>query len=395
MISVAEATGLIHQHLYRPAKERIKIEHTEGRVLAEPIKADRDLPPFDRVAMDGVAIQYRSYEEGWRAFKIEGIQPAGQPRLTLKDPNNCIEAMTGAMLPIGCDTVIPYENLEVSREIAKMKVEALEKGQSIHPRAQDAKRLDILLNPGRLITTAEISMFASVGWLEAEVYAFPKVAVISTGDELVGVHDKPLPHQIRRSNSHALQAALTTLRCPSDIFHLTDHYNTMEKELQKIFINHEIIIITGGVSKGKFDLVPEVLKSIGVEQHFHQVSQKPGKPFWFGSSKKQIVFALPGNPVSTFLCFYRYIKPWILQSNGIEKPFESAVLGEDFTFKTDLTYFLQVKIKNESGKLMAYPIQGGGSGDFANLLNVDGFIELAGGKNNFKAGEAFPYIPFR
>ena len=255
--------------------------------------------------------------------------------------------MTGAMLPIGCDTVIPYENISVAREIATMKVEALEKGQSIHPRAQDAKRHDNLLMPGRLITTAEIALFASVGWLEAEVYAFPKVAIISTGTELVDVHDKPLPHQIRRSNSHALQAALTTLRCPSDIFHLTDHYNTMEKELQKIFINHEIIILTGGVSKGKLDFVPDVLKEIGVEQHFHHVSQKPGKPFWFGSSKKQIVFALPGNPVSTFLCFYRYIKPWILKSNGIEKPFEKTILAQDFNFTTDLTYFLQVKIKNE------------------------------------------------
>ena len=127
MVSVSEATGLIQQHLYRPAKERIKIEHTEGRVLSESIKADRDFPPFDRVAMDGVAIQFRAYEEGWRAFKLEGIQAAGQPRITIKDENNCIEVMTGAMLPIGCDTVIPYENLTVARGIAKMNVESLEK----------------------------------------------------------------------------------------------------------------------------------------------------------------------------------------------------------------------------------------------------------------------------
>ena len=395
MVSVTEATALIQQHLYRPAKERIKIDRVEGRVLAEAIKADRDFPPFDRVAMDGVAIQFRSFQEGWRAFKTEAMQAAGQPRVTLKDENNCIEVMTGAMLPIGCDTVINYENISIVSGIAKMKVETLEKGQSIHPRAQDAKRGDTILGPGIRISPAEIALLAAVGRLEAEVFAFPKTAIISTGTELVDIRDSPLPHQIRRSNSYALQAALTTLSCPADLFHLTDNRNILERELLKIFSDHELIILSGGVSKGKFDFVPEVLESIGVTKHFHQVNQKPGKPFWFGSSKKQIVFALPGNPVSTFLCYYRYIKPWLLKSVGMEKTSDFAVLAADFSFSPDMTYFLQVKITNESGKQVAVPVPGGGSGDFANLKDVDGFIELPTGRSDFKSGEAFPYIPFR
>ena len=238
-------------------------------------------------------------------------------------------------------------------------------------------------------------MLASVGWLETEVYAFPKVAIVSTGNELVEIHAKPLPHQIRRSNSYALRAALSSMACDANLFHLTDDRNTMERELAQVFSKHDVIILSGGASKGKFDFVPDVLESLGAQKIFHEVSQKPGKPLWFGATKKQVVFALPGNPVSTFLCFYRYIRPWLLKMMGVEMPIQTAILSEDFTIKTDLTYFLQVKVRSEYGKRMASPVQGGGSGDFANLKAVDGFLELTAGKNEFKAGEAFTYIPFR
>jgi len=134
---------------------------------------------------------------------------------------------------------------------------------------------------------------------------------------------------------------------------------------------------------------------LGVKKLFHEVSQRPGKPFWFGAARKQVIFALPGNPVSTFLCFYRYIKPWLLKSMGAETPVAYARLGKDFSFIPPLTYFLQVKIKNENGTLLARPIEGGGSGDFANLKDVDGFLELPADRYDFREGEVFPYIGFR
>ncbi len=394
MISVAEATAIIQQHLFRPEKGRIDLENAEGRILSEPIKADRDLPPFDRVAMDGIAIRFESFQEGWRDFKVEGVQRAGQPRLTMKDPNNCIEVMTGAMLPIGCDTVIRYEDVSITNKIAHVKIDA-QKGQSIHPRAADAKRGDTLLEPGILISPAEIALIASVGRAKTEAYLGLKTAVITTGDELVDVNQVPLPHQIRRSNAHMIQSALVSMGTRSDLFHLTDDRNKMEKELIKVFVDHNVIIMSGGVSKGKFDFVPEVLESLGVNNLFHQVSQKPGKPFWFGVSKRQTVFALPGNPVSTFLCFYKYIKPWILKSMGLENPPMFAVLASDISFKQPLTYFLQARVKNEQGVLTAYPQEGGGSGDFTNLTKADGFVELPLEKDVFKKGDVFPFIPFR
>lgn len=396
MVSVSEATRLIRQQVYRPGTERIKIEDAVGRVIAETVKADRDFPPFDRVAMDGIAIAYAAIEEGWEGFRVEGLQPAGKPRLTLKNDKNCIEVMTGAMLPIGCDTVIRYEDVTVVHDMAKLKVKTITRGQSVHPRAQDARRGDIILTPGTVLSPGEIALLATVGRLETDVYRYPKTAIVSTGDELVDIHDSPLPHQIRRSNSYALCSALISLGCRPDLFHLKDDRNGMERELGKLFGKYELVILSGGVSKGKFDLVPAVLEALGVRTIFHRVSQKPGKPLLFGTTENQVIFGLPGNPVSSFLCFYRYIRPWLLQTMKIPSPQEFAEMAEPFGNKaTDLTYFLQVRVKNEQGKLLAFPIPGGGSGDFANLKEVDGFVEIPEGQTGCRAGEVFPYIPFR
>ncbi len=396
MVSVAEASRLIQQQFYRPGMERIRIEDAEGRTLAETIKADRDFPPFDRVAMDGIAVSFQAVEEGWEGFRVEGLQPAGKPRLTLKNDKNCIEVMTGAMLPIGCDTVIRYEDVTVVHDIAKLKVKNINRGQCIHPRAQDAKRGDVILSPGTRLSAGEIALLAAVGRLETDVYRFPKTAIISTGDELVDIHDSPLPHQIRRSNSYALSAALNSMGCNPDLFHLKDDRNAMERELGKLFGKYEVIILSGGVSKGKFDLVPAVLQSLGVNTIFHEVSQKPGKPMFFGTTAKQVIFGLPGNPVSSFLCFYRYIQPWLSTMMLHPQPSASAVLAEPFEVKAkDLTYFLQVKVRMEEGRLLAMPIPGGGSGDFANLKEVDGFLEIPASKTQCSAGDSFPYFSFR
>ncbi|MFM8912899.1 MAG: molybdopterin-binding protein [Flammeovirgaceae bacterium] len=176
---------------------------------------------------------------------------------------------------------------------------------------------------------------------------------------------------------------------------MPDDKTTLEIELRGIANHHDVIILSGGVSKGKFDYVPQVLGSIGIEKHFHQVAQKPGKPFWFGSRDNTFVFGLPGNPVSTYLCCYRYILPWLWRSLGAEITQQHAVVAEDYMFKPPLTYFLQVKIKNDNGRWMAYPRTGEGSGDFANLVEVDGFLELPAEKQGFEKGQPYRFIGFR
>ena len=395
MISVKEASSIILSHLWTSQPESVELAYSTGRILAESVKSDRDFPPFDRVSMDGIAIAFESFRSGRTQFMIKGIQPAGAPRLKLKNAEACLEVMTGAMLPEGTDTVVRYEDVVVENDIAKITITGIDRHQNIHSQGQDAKQNQQLLSSGLKISPAEVALLASVGKSKVQVFSFPKTAIISTGDELINIDQTPQFHQIRRSNDTALEAALIELGCPSSKFHLTDSKELLKQRLTTIFDDYELIILSGGVSKGKFDFVPEVLESLGVKKIFHQVNQKPGKPFWFGASGKQTVFALPGNPVSTYMCFYRYIKPWLMKSLGVEVSTSHAILAKDFTFKPTLTYFLQVKIRNESGKLMAYPGPGGGSGDFANLKQVDGFLELPSERSDFKIGESFPYYSFR
>jgi len=394
MVSVEEAEKIILSHLFKPAEEKVSLERANGRTLAEEINADRDLPPFNRATMDGVVIAFKSFENGQRDFIIKGIQAAGQPQQTLIDHAKCFEIMTGAPLPKGTDSVIQYESIVIENKVAKVSG-SVEKNQNVHRQGSDAKQGEVLLSKGFKISPAEVAMLASVGKSEVSVIKYPTAAVISTGDELVEVHQTPLPHQIRKSNSYMLAAALDELGCKADLFHLIDDEKEIKEKLAAILSKYELIILSGGVSKGKFDFIPQALESLHVKKLFHQVSQRPGKPMWFGQSEKNTVFGLPGNPVSTFACFHRYVKPWLTKSFGNQRQKQSAILAEDYSFTPKLVYFLQVKIQNENGKLMAYPFSGGGSGDFANLKDVDGFLELPLNQSEFQKGESFPLILFR
>jgi molybdopterin molybdotransferase len=396
MVTVEEATSIVLENCYTPHAVSVLITEAVGRTLAEPIKADRDFPPFDRVSMDGIAIRFEEWERGRREFIIEDTQAAGQSQKELKNEVNALEVMTGAMLPAGVDTVIRYEDLDMSDGKATIVSDQVQRGMNIHNQGQDAKTQEILLEPGIIISPAEIALLASIGQSNVDVLSFPKAAIVASGDELIEIESTPEPHQIRRSNTYAIQAAMRELHWPGTQFHLADNKDFLRDSLSAILADHDVVIVSGGVSRGKFDYVPQVLEEIGVRKLFHQVSQRPGKPFWFGTTKRQkIVFALPGNPVSTFMCFHRYIKPWLMRGFGHPYGAIGAILGADFTFEPALTYFLQVQVKNEAGKLVAYPKAGGGSGDFANLKQVDGFMELPMGKSAFAAGETYPLIPFR
>ena len=396
MVSVSDATAIIFDNLFRPEIRHVNVEDSTGKVLAETITADRDLPPFNRVSMDGIAIAYSQWLKGQRTFPITAVQAAGEEQKKLNDDSLCFEVMTGAVLPAGCDAVVRYEDLEIKDSMATILTDVVGPWQSVHLQGADARKEEELLQPGQLLAPSEVALLSSVGKSIVRVFSYPRIAIVSTGDELVDIRDTPLPWQIRRSNSYALQSAVREIGGDAACFHLEDEKTAMAKSLRKILDDHDVLILSGGVSKGKFDFVPEVLEGLGIKNLFHHVSQRPGKPFWFGASGTgKVAFALPGNPVSTFMCFYRYVRPWILKSLGTEYGHLSAILEKDYFFAPPLTCFLQVTVRNESGRTIARPIPGGGSGDFANLKNVTGFLELPLEKNDFKAGEVYPYISFR
>lgn len=396
MISVQQASAVILSHVYKPGIVQVPLTKSVNQVLAKPISADRDFPPFDRVTMDGIAIRQEAWKNGQKKFVIEAIQAAGEARKKLQNATHAMEVMTGAMLPEGTDAVIRYEDVNVEGNEVTIEVDQITPWQSIHRQGQDARAEEVLLNPGMILSPAEVALLASVGKTEVDVYAYPKAAIVSSGDELVEVSATPLPHQIRRSNTYAIEAAMRTLNWEGKQFHMPDEKQILKNTLAQILAEHDVIILSGGVSQGKFDFIPAVMEEIGVQKIFHQVSQRPGKPFWFGvSNEGKVIFALPGNPVSTFMCFYKYVRPWLLTSLGVENKSNEAFLAKDFSFPPKLTYFLQVRVKNEGGKWMAYPDAGGGSGDFANLKKTDGFLELPAEKTGFMAGEVFPFISFR
>jgi molybdopterin molybdotransferase len=395
MISVAQALQTVLNSFQDFGVEEIPFVKSVGRILKEEIVADRDFPPFNRVSMDGIAIAFQQFKNGQRAFKVEGIQAAGSEQISLQDAESCIEVMTGAVLPNNANTVIRYEDITIENGVATINTNAVNDGQNIHNKAKDGKFDDILIYQNTKISAAEIGVLATVGKSFVKVARQPKVMIVSTGDELVGVDEIPLEHQIRRSNVFTLVSLLERLSIPSETAHITDDKPILKSKIESYLQENDVLLFSGAVSKGKYDFLPEVFEALDVEKLFHKVAQRPGKPFFYGQTNTCSVFGFPGNPISTFVNCLAYFYPWYYKSVGIETNQETAVLGEDVSFKPSLTYFLQVKLESENGKLVAFPITGNGSGDLASLVNTDAFIQLPSDKMEFKKGEAFPILKYR
>lgn len=392
MTTVEEAEKLVLAQIRDYGTQSLPFEQALGYALAEDLKADRDLPPFNRVTMDGIAVKYEAIESGISIFRIKATQAAGDEPVQINSADECIEIMTGAVLPASVDTVIRYEDVEIISGSASLHTRDIKKGQNLHLQGVDKKQNDVIATSGQLVSPAIISVAASVGKTHLLVKSMPRVVVISSGDELVDVHETPLPYQIRKSNSYTIKAVLKQHGINADILHIPDEPTITKEKIQYCLQNYDVLLLSGGISMGKFDYVPQALEESQVEKLFHKVAQRPGKPFWFGRHNNDaLVFAFPGNPVATFMCLHRYFLTWLNATRGLPaKTPTYAVLGKDFTFQPALQYYLQVKlISNEQGQLIAMPVEGNGSGDFANLADTEAFLELPLEKNNFKAGEVF------
>ncbi|HTM90770.1 MAG TPA: molybdopterin molybdotransferase MoeA [Flavisolibacter sp.] len=393
IISVEEAEIIILSQKRDFGTETVSFRDATGRILAQDIIADRDLPPFNRVAMDGIAIHYQAFEKGIRTFRIGATQAAGEEPKNIEAIDECIEIMTGAALPLTTDTIIRYEDLELEKGKAILQTEDVKEGQNIHWKGSDKKKNEVLVPATCTITPAVIGVAASTGASELVVKKLPKIAVLSTGDELVEIEEKPSPYQIRNSNAYYIEAVLRQHALHPVLLHLQDDEKMIQQKLKQTLAENDVLILTGGVSMGKFDYVPKVLKQLSVQLLFYRVQQRPGKPFWFGSYEQKLIFAFPGNPVSAFLCLHRYFLPW-LNNNLHTSKTVYAILDQDVEFKPSLTYFLQVKLNvNEEGKVLAHPIKGNGSGDFSSLTEAGAFIELPSDKQFFKRGEVYKIWP--
>ncbi len=395
MITTSEATQAIAAAMPAFATETVPLAEAQGRVLHEAVAAERDQPPFDRVTMDGIAVQFELLASGEHRFTIQGTQHAGDPRQSLDAADHAIEIMTGAVLPANSDCVIPVERIEVLDGVATVEdAYESERRQFVHRQGSDYSAGHEVLSAGRTITPMDIAIIASCGMENVQVSSQPIVRVISTGNELVPPGKPVETHQVRLSNGPALVAMFKQqgyLETADE--HLLDEPELLRKRLAEILDESAVLVLSGGVSMGQADYVPQVLDELGVKVIFHKISQRPGKPMWFGIGPgKQAVFALPGNPVSSLVCCRQYVLPALLQASGREIPaVETAVLAEDATFNSQLTCFLPVRLESgDGGQVLATPVPTNTSGDFASLSGTDGYVELALELNEFPAGTTVP-----
>jgi len=385
MISVRQAEHIISGAAKPFPIGSCAVKRACGRILREDITSDRDQPPFDKALMDGIAIVFAAWKKGERSFLLEGVIAAGQPGAGLKDRSHAVQIMTGAVVPKGCDCVIPIEQARINGGTAYLKEGIRPKpGQFIRRRGTDAKKGAVVLSKGMRLDPPRVGAAVSVGRQYVRVSKQPRVAVIATGDELVDIGRPIKTHQTRLSNSYSLQGLLVSSGlAKADIVHLPDDENILLANIRGILKKYDIVILSGGVSAGKFDYVPQVLKQLGVKVLFHKVAQKPGGPFWFGTTKTgKPVFALPGNPASTLVCAYRYVMPYLAKAAGAEVKKESIAVKGLPVLRSPLTRFLPVK----DGKV----VPTGGSGDFAALAKAEGFIEYDANKRTLR-----PYFSWR
>jgi len=391
VLTPAEADVLIGQTLQCLPIESLPLAQCAGAVLRENIYAERDQPPFDRVAMDGVALASPAAAGAGRSFPIQATQAAGDPPLTLAAPQNCIEVMTGAVLPGGCDCVVPVEEVTLVQGQAQLSARArAEPWRNVHRRGSDTRQGALLVTAGVKLRAPEIAIAASAGMARIRVSSQPMLAVISTGNELVEPGEPVLAYQIRRSNAYAIVSALREhgfQRVADD--HIPDDAQQLRARLRFHLETHDVLVLSGGVSMGRFDLVPKALEELGVRTIFHKVAQRPGKPLWFGAAPSgAAVFGLPGNPVSTLVCFTRYVLPALLGSLGHSAlAAERIALGAPVTVTPPLTHFLPVRLEQDDwGRAWAMPAPTNGSGDFTALAGTEGFVELPPGPNTYPKG---------
>lgn len=397
MITVEEADQILAREQQPLTEETISFENASGRVLREPIKADRDLPPYDRIMMDGVVMSSAGWAAGHRYFSISGLQLPGVPPLTLNDPATCIKAMTGAVMPKGCDIVIPREEYEETTEGITIKTDFLaEPERFLHRKGSDHLSGEVLISPGQQLGPNEIAVVASCGRKTIVVTRKIRVSIIDTGDELVKVGDPIKPHQIRRSNAHALAAASSkesyataqSTYCPDD-------RDMIKDVIGETLETSDLVLLSGGVSKGERDYVPKVLAEHGVERCFHWVKQWPGRPLWFGRHPSgPMVFGLPGNPLSALTCFHRYVKTALRQLAGAEPAKQQhAALAEATTHPSPTTAFLPVSLSaGKAGALEAVPRRPQNSGDFVSIVGTDGFVQLPAEQDKFPIGFVARYF---
>ena len=389
LITPLDAEEIALTDLPQLGSEEIPLERSHGRILAQDLHADRLLPPYNRVMMDGIC--FRQADLGNKpCLELSGVHAAGDPPPGPLAPGHCWEIMTGACLPPDCDTVVPYEQITRDAHHVTFELDQAVPARFIHAAGSDHARGDLLVASHRRIDSRIAAVAATVGATALRVLKRPRVAVFTTGDEVVEPSRTPAAHQVRQSNAASLQAALPKLGAELvHSQHLPDDPEATTTAV-RAHLQSDLILFCGGISKGKYDFVRPVIESLLGAPAFHGVAQRPGKPlaFWAGPPP---IFALPGNPMSVQVTFHRYAGPFLLALQKQQSPVRSVALASELRFDAPFACSMPVLLHQREATLLAEPAPLANSGDFASAIESDGFVELPACRNEFPPGTVLPF----
>lgn len=384
MIEFEYAVKVTIEKALIPVTEIVNFVNSRGRILAEDVFSDISMPPFDKSAMDGYACRYEDLQNELEVLEV--IAAGTAPKFKI-GKNQCSKIMTGAMVPKGADTVIIVENVEII-DSNHVRFTQSNTSRNICYLGEDLKKGDLVMSKGELLTSRHIPVLASVGKTNVSVYKKPKVGILVTGDELKEPDETLSPYQIRNSNAYTLISLLNEVQIEPVYYGiLRDNPDEAQKLFQNAIEENDILILTGAVSMGDYDFVPQMLKENDFQIHFHGIKVKPGKRLIFGTKKNKAVFGLPGNPVSTFAQFLFLVKPYIIKcmQGDAKVHYHQFLLKNEYKRKiAEKTEFLPVLLDEDSNVIIK---EYHGSAHFNALSSSDGFMLIPEGVDKINSGE--------
>ena len=375
----------VRQGISPPSTEEVRLFDAAGRVLAQPIAADRDFPPVPRSVRDGFAV--RAADVPGKVTLIGEVR-AGESFASELQPGEAVEIMTGAPMPRGADSVVMIEHVTVSGDRVEVP-RPLQAGDNVSPQASQARCGEVILDPGHRLGFADIALIASFGLTRVSVYARPRIALLATGDEIVEVDETPLPYQVRNSNVESLAVQVARAGGLPDALPVArDLYAATRELVEHGLRTCDMLLLSGGVSAGKYDLVEKVLADLDAEFFFDRVLIMPGQPLVFGRAQGKFFFGLPGNPASTMVTFEIFARAAVELLGGEDQPllpFLWTRLARDLRQKTGLTRFLPARLSPDGSSVDPLPWQG--SGDVPALARANAFIVTDPDRETWPAGD--------
>ena len=393
VLSFPQAQKCVEEHaasVAKPQIEAVSLLASNGRILAEPLTADRDFPPFPRSTRDGYAVRSSDVASIPAQLKLMGQIKAGQSFDKELHSGECVEIMTGAPVPAGADAVVMVEFTGAAGDTIRIN-RSVAPGENVVPKGSEAKSGQIILEAGIRLTHAQIAIAAAVGKSKLGVYAQPRISILPTGDEIVDIGQAPGPNQIRNSNSYSLAAQVENAGGQPLQLPVAPDEKTNLRDLTERGLEADLLVLSGGVSMGKYDLVEQVLAELGAEFYFTGAKIQPGKPVVFGKVRGKYFFGLPGNPVSTMVTFELFVRPMI-EALGGAKPsplrFAQAALKREFKTKTGLTRFLPAILSGGPERPEVELVAWQGSGDIAAMSKANCYLVIPEERESLAAGES-------